>query len=278
MAAELFPGAIRAQEDVMRKLDRRLLGGIIGSAAAVLLLMAPVASASSSGLPQATTTNNSISGNWAGYVAAPGGGVTSVTGSWTVPVAGTLPPGVSSTWVGIGGFNTSDLIQAGTQQISAPLDSFIAGGAYAAWYELLPAAPVYFTGCSPDPACTVSPGDAMSVTISGGGSQWTVSVSDGGRWTYSTSLRYASSQSSAEWIHESPSLAGAVIVPVGNSGVVKFAGTNSATIAGASRNIGGSNATATDALPVETTTSALNSAGNAFNVCTYAVTCSAPPG
>lgn len=262
----------------MAKLNKQHLGGMFAAVAAVLLLTAPLASASSSGVTRVPTTNNSISGNWAGYVAAPGGGVTSVTGSWTVPVAGTLPPGVSSTWVGIGGFNTSDLIQAGTQQVSAPLDSFVAGGAYGAWYELLPAAPVFFTGCSPDPACTVAPGDAMSVTISGGGSQWAVSVADSGRWTYSTSLSYASSQSSAEWIHESPSLAGAVIVPVGNSGVVKFAGTNSATIAGTSLNIGGSNATATDALPVETTTSALNNAGNAFNVCTYAATCSAPPG
>lgn len=261
----------------MRMLVNRRLALVIASAA-VLLVAAPVASASSSGITGVPLTNNSISGNWAGYVAAPGGGVTSVTGSWTVPAAGTLPPGVSSTWVGIGGFSSSDLIQAGTQQISAPLDSFITGGAYGAWYELLPAAPVFLTGCSPDPNCTVAPGDAMSVTISGGGSQWTVSASDSGRWTYSKSLTYTSSESSAEWIHESPSLAGVVIVPVGNSGVVKFAGANSATIAGASRNIGGSNATATDALPVETTTSALNSTGNAFNVCTYALTCAAPPG
>jgi hypothetical protein len=240
-----------------------------------LLLFAPVASARMAGL---AVRNNSISGNWAGYVAAPGSGVTSVTGTWQVPQAGAVPPGVSSTWVGIGGFGTSDLIQAGTQQLSPPYSSFIAGGAYGAWYELLPANPVFFNGCSPDLACTVTPGDSVSVTITGGPTQWTISMTDALRWTYTTSLTYASSQSSAEWIHESPSLAGVLPVPVGNSGIVSFAGANTATIGGATHNIGASNAAATDALPVETTTSSLNSAGDAFNVCTYAVSCAAPPG
>src|SRR5258708_5678482 len=80
------------------------------------------ASAGPAHLPVVQVKNATISGNWAGYAVA-ASRVTSVTGTWTVPNAGMLPPGVSSTWAGIGGFATSDLIQAGTQQISAPLDS-----------------------------------------------------------------------------------------------------------------------------------------------------------
>ena len=184
MVAELS-GHVGYQGDSLPKLDKRYLVGVIVAAATVkLLLNAPIASASLPRVAGLPLKNNGISGNWAGYVASPGSGVTSVSGHWTVPTAGTLPPGsLLSTWVGIGGYNTSDLIQAGTQQISAPLSSVIAGGAYGAWYELLPAGPVFFTGCSPDPACTVAPGDVMSVTISGGGSNWTIFVSDAGRWT-----------------------------------------------------------------------------------------------
>ncbi|HUZ43837.1 MAG TPA: hypothetical protein VMU63_05485 [Acidimicrobiales bacterium] len=223
-----------------------------------------------------------VSGNWAGYVAT-GANITSVTGSWTVPSAGTVPPGLSATWVGIGGYSTTDLIQAGTQQSSAPYSSVFAGGAYGAWYELLPANPVYFTGCSGDPTCSVSPGDQMSVTITNGGSgnSWTIDVADAGpagtgKWTYTnTNVNYVSSESSAEWIHEAPSAAGAVPIPVGGSGTVTFDGANRATINGATETIGQSNAISTVALPVETTVSALDSDGDGFNVCTYSLTCSA---
>jgi hypothetical protein len=222
----------------------------------------------------ASTSVPNISGNWAGYVAT-GSNITSVQGAWTVPDAGTLPPGISSTWVGIGGFSTTDLIQAGTQQASSPYSQIFAGGAYAAWYEILPANPVYLTGCSGDPSCAVAPGDHMSVVITnGGGNSWTVDVADTGKWTYSIKLTYASSESSAEWIHEAPSAAGAVPIPVGNSGTVTFDGANSAVINGTSESIAASGATSTVALPVETAVSALDSDGDGFNVCTYALSCS----
>ena len=68
----------------------------------------------------ATVGVPNISGNWAGYVAT-GSSITSVTGSWTVPSAGTVPPGLSATWVGIGGYKTSDLIQAGTPAGQRPV-------------------------------------------------------------------------------------------------------------------------------------------------------------
>lgn len=247
--------------------------GMVAGASA-LFLIAGLALSPGSAADAATTSVPNISGNWAGYVAS-GTNITSVTGSWTVPSAGTVPPGLSSTWTGIGGFGTSDLIQAGTQQASSPLDQVFAGGAYAAWYELLPASPVYFTGCTGDATCTVNPGDHMSVTITnGGGNNWTINVADTGHWTYSTSVQYASKELSAEWIHEAPSVAGAVPFPVGGSGTVTFDGANSAVINGASENIAASGATSTVALPVETAVSALDSDGDGFNVCTYSLSCS----
>ena len=55
--------------------------------------------------------------NWSGYAVTPtGGGITAVSSTFTVPTAGLVPPGFAATWTGIGGYNTSDLIQAGTAE------------------------------------------------------------------------------------------------------------------------------------------------------------------
>jgi len=256
-----------------RRLRCRLVAGLgaLSLIGGLSMTAAGPATAATVGVPN-------ISGNWAGYVAT-GTNITSVTGSWTVPNAGTVPPGVSATWVGIGGYKTSDLIQAGTQQASAPYSSVFAGGAYGAWYELLPASPVYFTGCAGDPTCSVAPGDHMSVTITNtGGNSWNIDMTDTGKWSYTnTTINYVSSESSAEWIHEAPSAAGAVPIPVGGSGTVTFDGANSTVINGVTKTIGESNAVSTVALPVETTVSALDSDEDGFNVCTYSLSCPAPP-
>ena len=248
---------------------------VLALGAAGMTAMAGIGLAGPAG---AASSAPQISGNWAGYVAS-GSNITSVTGTWTVPDAGALPPGVSSTWVGIGGFSSSDLIQAGTQQISSPLDQVFAGGAYAAWYELLPANPVYLTGCSGDPKCTVAPGDAMNVSVKNqGGNSWLITVADNTRgWSFSKTFNYASTESSAEWIHEAPSAAGVLPIPVGNSGIVTFDGSsNTAVINGATQGLASSGAFPVEALPVETTTSALDPGGDGFNVCTYSLSCAAP--
>ena len=219
----------------------------------------------------AAVSTPNISGNWAGYVAAPASasGVTSVSGSWTVPNAGSLPPGLSATWVGIGGFGSQDLIQTGTQQISSPFDQVISGGAYSAWYELLPAAPVTIGG-------TVTPGDHMTASVvNAGGNNWNITISDTtAGWTAQKSVTYASSESSAEWIHEAPSVGG-VPIPVGNSGTVNL-DLGSAVINGVTENLAQSGAIPVVALPVETAVSSLDPDGDGFNVCTYALTCAAP--
>ena len=103
-------------------------------------------------LPLHGGTTDSL--DWSGYAVTPsGGGVTAVALTFTVPSAGLVPPGFAATWTGIGGYDTSDLIQAGTAEQSAP-DNPLVGSQYYAWYELLPAGETQLTGCTGDANCT----------------------------------------------------------------------------------------------------------------------------
>lgn len=217
--------------------------------------------------------------NWAGYAVTPGSGVTAVNSTFKVPSAGLLPPGFSATWAGIGGYNTSDLIQAGVGENSTPTNPLL-GAQYYAWYEILPAAETPITGCSGDANCTVHPGDTISVDIHNvSGNTWSVNLADSGHWTYSIKLTYASSGSSAEWIQEAPSLAVVQTIPaaVGN---VSFGPTSTWTRGGTTNTIAAGNPTLIDESPVgvvnEATTSPLASDGQSFDVCVYAQTCAAP--
>src|SRR5437764_7105126 len=152
---------------------------------------------------QALPTRNAdtTSLNWSGYavVGQPGHPITAVTQSWIVPSVSPVPPGFSSTWAGIGGYNTSDLIQAGTESdvLQTPY----------AWYEILPASETPITsGCVGDPTCTVQPGDAMTVSIrNNGGNAWTISMTNP-RWTWSLNLNYGSTLSSAQWVPGAPTV------------------------------------------------------------------------
>ena len=105
-------------------------------------------------LPRAGGTVDSL--NWSGYaVTPPGRDVTGVSSSFVVPAAGLVPPGFAGTWTGIGGFGTTDLIQAGTSEQSLPSLPVI-GPQYYAWYELLPQSETPLTGCRGDPTCAVT--------------------------------------------------------------------------------------------------------------------------
>jgi hypothetical protein len=222
-------------------------------------------------LPTHATTVSSL--NWSGYADTPAGGhVTSVTGNWIVPAAGLLPPGFAASWTGIGGFNTSDLIQAGTTE-----DTLAIGGPqYYAWYEILPAAETPIAGsCSTDTNCTVTPGDSMSVTISNQGvNTWLISMTDNGRWSFTKTLTYPSQELSAEWILEAPTLI--VQTPIANVGVNTF-DHNSFVANGATQTIASGNPTAIQLLfGLEATPSALDADGDGFNSCTFALSCSVP--
>jgi hypothetical protein len=152
-----------------------------------------------------------LSKNWAGY-AALNGQCTSVSGTWTVPeVSAPLASG-DATWVGIGGLNSSDLIQSGTEAV---VDS--AGTVtYDAWYELLP-------NTSVDVPVAIKAGDSVSVSLQQiAQGEWQISFRDNTTGESSTlTVNYASSLSSAEWIEEMP-MVGNGFLPLDNFGTTNF--------------------------------------------------------
>ncbi|HVU60458.1 MAG TPA: G1 family glutamic endopeptidase, partial [Mycobacteriales bacterium] len=152
---------------------RRLLGTILPLAlcsAAVAAVPTAEAAAVSDRLIKTSNTQalplhggTTTSLNWAGYAVTPAsGGITAVNSTFTVPSVSLLPPGFAATWTGIGGYNTSDLVQAGVSEMTLP-DNPLLGPQYGAWYEILPAAETPIDNCTGDPACTVKPGDKVSV-------------------------------------------------------------------------------------------------------------------
>lgn len=219
--------------------------------------------------------------NWAGYAVTPGSGITGVDSTFTVPSAAEVPPGFSATWAGIGGYSTSDLIQAGVSE-EDPVTSTLGllGSQYYAWYEILPASETQITGCSGDANCTVTPGDTVTVDITNqGGNNWLVSLVDSGHWSWSQVINYESSESSAEWIQEAPSLGGAQTIPAG-VGNVAFGPTSTYTDGGGTHTIAAGSPTVIEESPVgevnEATTSGLASDGQSFDVCVYAQSCATP--
>jgi hypothetical protein len=217
--------------------------------------------------------------NWSGYAVTPsGGGITAVSSTFTVPAAGLVPPGFAATWTGIGGYNTTDLIQAGTSEQSLPTLPLV-GPQYNAWYELLPNSETPISNCTGDANCTVTPGDHMSVSITlVSGSTWHIAMTDAGHWTWSLDVAYASSKSSAEWILEAPTLLvlQTLLAPVGT---VSFGPTSTYTAGGVTHTIAQGNPTTINLSPGiinEATPSALAADGQSFNDCAYAQTCAAP--
>ena len=147
--------------------------------------------------------------NWSGY--AETGHFTSIAGSWTVPrvkpgVANARSEWFSATWVGIDGFNDTDLIQTGTEQ-----DDIGGSASYSAWWEILPRAETTI----PDP---VSPGDTMAASITQTpvivvkrkrikviSDQWSIRLVDVTQgWNFSTTQVYKGPGDSAELIVEAP--------------------------------------------------------------------------
>jgi hypothetical protein len=217
--------------------------------------------------------------NWAGYAVTPGSGITAVDSTFTVPSAGEVPPGFSATWAGIGGYTTSDLIQAGVSEQSPPSNSVL-GDQYYAWYEILPAGETQITsGCAGAVTdCAVSPGDHMTVDIYlVSGSTWHIHLADSAKWTYDINLTYDSSRSSAEWILEAPTVEVQTIVA--NVSTVTFGPTSTYSENGATHTIAQGNPIQIDLSPGlvnEATPSALASDGQSFDVCAYKQSCPAP--
>lgn len=168
---------------------------------------------------QPQVTSGYTSTNWSGYLAA-NAYFTSVSGSWIVPAAtgNGVSTSAESSWVGIGGVTSGDLIQTGTVNIisaSGQISTY-------AWYEMLPSASINI------PSMTVSQGDSMTasiVEISSG--QWTITITDNTTaQSFTITVAYASSHSSAEWIEEDPSYSSRNLIPFANFHLASFSGSS----------------------------------------------------
>ncbi len=167
--------------------------------------------------PADIASGQSRSVNWSGY-AATGGTFTSVSGTWTVPTVSPDTVGMDATWIGIGGVESTDLIQAGTQAI-------VESGqvTYSALWETLPdvAQPV---------PLLIQAGDQISVSIAQQDTNvWQININNltnGQSW--SKTVTYQSALSSAEWIEEAPSTERSMILPLDSFGSVTF--TSASTI------------------------------------------------
>ncbi|BCJ34691.1 hypothetical protein Athai_21940 [Actinocatenispora thailandica] len=131
---------------------------------------------------------------WGGYVAQ-GSGFDSISGSWVEPDAScTSTQDLYAPWVGIDGYGSQTVEQTGVEtscQNGYP--------AYRAWYEMYPAAPVYWN----DP---VGPGDTItgSVTATGGGGYQITLTDRTAGWTERTTQYLGAQDVSAEAVIESP--------------------------------------------------------------------------
>lgn len=135
-------------------------------------------------------------GNWSGY-AAQGSGYSSVTSNWTEPtVTCNSTNDLMAPWVGIDGYGSSSVEQTGVAT-----DCSSGRAVYQAWYEMYPAAPVYYTN-------TVSAGDHITATVTRSGTTYTLVVNDTTKgWTKTTTKSASAANSSAEVIIESPTAA-----------------------------------------------------------------------
>lgn len=157
--------------------------------------------------------SNATSSNWSGAaVFAPANKpYRFVGGQWTVPSPNAPSDGTyyASEWVGIDGWNSSDVLQAGTEtQITRIL--FVTAKQVYAWWEWFPAGEVKISNLP------VSPGDVMYCLICADSTTHaTVSLSNqstgvGTRFDITAPSRTALTGNVAEWIVERPTVNGSV--------------------------------------------------------------------
>jgi hypothetical protein len=153
----------------------------------------------------ASTTQEAVSENWAGYVATPNSTTdfSAVSGEWKQPAARCSDDSsdtYAAFWVGLGGGdeNSDALEQVGTQADCGANGSV----SYYAWYELVPSAPVKLS-------VAIHAGDTVSARTAVNGDQVTLSLTDhttGKSWSRTLTMTDATPDTStAEWIAEAPS-------------------------------------------------------------------------
>jgi Peptidase A4 family len=177
--------------------------------------------------------NANSSNNWFGYnqgtLEQGAKQFNSIAGDWTVPTASQHAAGdeASSDWIGIGGgcvdagctVGDNTLIQTGTEQ-----DVSSGSASYGAWWELIPGPSIAISNL------TIRPGDHMHADISevvAGANAWTITLQNVTRGqTFTTTVPYASTHATAEWIEETPLLIGtnAGLAALPNLTTVPFTG------------------------------------------------------
>jgi peptidase A4-like protein len=160
-----------------------------------------------------TVIKNVVSGNWAGYASIATPKYTEVSSTWTEPSAScTSTTSYASFWTGLDGYNSASVEQTGT------LVYCYGGVAYQyAWYEMYPAAPVYYN-------VPIAAGDRMTATVTSSTvGNFSLVLSDATRgWTATTTATNSSlARASAEVIAEAPSSSTGVL-PLANFGTVTF--------------------------------------------------------
>jgi Peptidase A4 family len=131
-------------------------------------------------------------GNWGGYASF--GSWTTATANWTEPsMTCESSDDLVAPWVGIDGDGSSTVEQTGVAT-----DCSSGRAVYQAWYEMYPAAPVYYSNA-------VSAGDHFTATVTRSGNSYTLAISDTTKgWTETTTKSLSAKHYSAEAIIESP--------------------------------------------------------------------------
>ncbi|MDI5961825.1 G1 family endopeptidase [Streptomyces sp. SL13] len=168
-----------------------------GKAAAAGMILAAALVPASAGTAAAADftpqTGHYADSNWGGYVAQ--GSFTSISGSWVEPsVTCNSTNDLFAPWVGLDGYGSQSVEQAGVQT-----DCSSGSPVLSAWYEMYPAAPVYWSN-------PVSEGDTITSSIvSNGGGSYTLTLSDTTQgWTKTVNQNLSADNASAEAVIESP--------------------------------------------------------------------------
>ncbi|KOV64071.1 G1 family glutamic endopeptidase [Streptomyces sp. MMG1121] len=174
---------------------------LTGRAAAAGLLLAAVAlvpacagtSAAAAGAGFGPHSGRFQDSNWGGYVAT--GSFGTISGSWTEPhVTCNSSNDLFAPWIGLDGYGSQTVEQTGVQT-----DCSSGSPVLSAWYEMYPAAPVYWD----DP---ISEGDSFTASVvSNGGGSYTLTLKDNTRgWTEHVNQNLGAQNASAEAVIESP--------------------------------------------------------------------------
>lgn len=206
----------------------------------------------SPGGPSTAQQGSVSSTTWGGY-ADTSETYSKVSGKWAQPKLACSPSSTALflTWVGIDGYSSSSVEQAGTLA-----ECYEGSAYYYSWWEMYPTNSIQVVGES------VAVGDAITGSVSRSGSTYTLKVTDATHTANSFTTTHSCSScanASAEWIAESDS--GYTGLPAGTSWTESGATVTAGTVTGVI-----STFPYVQIVPVGGSTSMLNAAGNGFTV------------